>query len=300
MTNTLEIKLHYFLYTEGVHVMDAHVHNECEHAFLAALDEIQEYIGKFEVKVEAKEEGGVIDFLQLVWNDPTVKSLALLFLGAFINNWFSKKRDVQKTTLNTLEIIDKIKSGNYTEEEATIAIGNNKKLQQWKSKYYSSLDKEQYVKSIHVLSTEDNKQIASSTISKKEFNEHIIKEQVVERSQTIEATGIRIISPVLSGQGRIWIGVYSGKNIKFKVEDKDFIKQVHNNEIKFGANTSITCRLKITERFKNGEIEGEPDYNVLYVSHWADDDTFQNETKKYKKIKADSRQLKLFGELDIQ
>ena len=29
MTNTIEIKLHYFLYTEGIHVMDAHVHNEC-------------------------------------------------------------------------------------------------------------------------------------------------------------------------------------------------------------------------------------------------------------------------------
>lgn len=300
MTDTLEIKLHYFLYTEGVHVMDAHVHNECEHAFLAALDEIHKYIGEFEVKVEAKEEGGIIDFLQLIWNDPTVKSTALLFLGAFINNWFSKKHDVQKKALSTLEIIDKIRAGNYTAEEATIAIGDNKKLQQWKSKYYSSLDKEQQVKSIHVFSTENNKQIVSSTISKEDFKEHIIKEQVLEKSQTIESTGIRIISPVLSGQGKVWIGVYSGKSIKFKVEDKDFIKQVHNNEIKFGANTTITCRLKITEKFKNGEINGEPDYTVLYVSHWADDDTYQNETKKLKNIKANSRQLYLFNDLDTQ
>lgn len=300
MTNTIEIKLHYFLYTEGIHVMDAHVHNECEHAFLAALDEIQEYIGEFDVKVEAKEEGGVIDFLQLAWNDPTVKSTALLFMGAFINNWFSKKRDAPKTTLSTLEIIDKIKGGNYTEEEATIAIGNNKKLQQWKSKYYSSLDKEEHVKSIHALSTDNIKQIASSTISKSDFNEHIIKEQIVEKSQTIESTGIRIISPVLSGQGKVWIGVYSGKSIKFKIEDKDFIRQVHNNEIKFGANTAITCRLKISEKFKNGEADGETDYTVLYVSHWADDDTYQNETKKFKKIKADSRQLDLFNQLDTQ
>lgn len=300
MTDTLEIKLHYFLYTEGVHVMDAHVHNECEHAFLAALDEIHKYIGEFEVKVEAKEEGGIIDFLQLIWNDPTVKSTALLFLGAFINNWFSKKHDVQKKALSTLEIIDKIRAGNYTAEEATIAIGDNKKLQQWKSKYYSSLDKEQQMKSIHVFSTENNKQIVSSTISKEDFKEHIIKEQVLEKSQTIESTGIRIISPVLSGQGKVWIGVYSGKSINFKVEDKDFIKQVHNNEIKFGANTTITCRLKITEKFKNGEINGEPDYTVLYVSHWADDDTYQNETKKLKNIKANSRQLYLFNDLDTQ
>lgn len=40
--------------------------------------------------------------------------------------------------------------------------------------------------------------------------------------------------------------------------------------------------------------------HVLYVSHWADDDTYQNETKKFKKIKADSRQLDLFNDLNIQ
>lgn len=292
MTNTLELQLHYFLNVEGLHSMDAHTLLECEQSFVSALDNIKECIGEFQINVKAREEGGVVDMFQLVWNDPTIKSVGLLFVGAFINHWFSKKRDSVATSLTTLDLIKKIKEGDYTEEEATIAIDNNKKLQKWKSDYYASLEKAPNVVKVDVLTKDDNnKCLINSSISRADFMGHIINEEITETSRTIESTTIGIVSPVLSGQGKIWTGVYSATNIKFKIEDKDFIKQVHNNEIKFGSNTIIRCRLKITETYKEDELYGDPEYSVLYVSHWADDETFQFETKKFKRIKADERQL---------
>lgn len=42
-----KIHLHYLLSKEGIHVMDAKVHNECERHFLRALDAIKQYTGDF-------------------------------------------------------------------------------------------------------------------------------------------------------------------------------------------------------------------------------------------------------------
>ena len=42
-----------------------------------------------------------------------------------------------------------------------------------------------------------------------------------------------------------WRGIYSGLPIEFKIDDKDFLEQVYDQEIKFGNGTSITCNLQI-------------------------------------------------------
>lgn len=48
----IELHLHYILQTEGVHQMDAKVHNECEKQFLLALDALKAYTGDFHVEVK--------------------------------------------------------------------------------------------------------------------------------------------------------------------------------------------------------------------------------------------------------
>lgn len=105
------------------------------------------------------------------------------------------------------------------------------------------------------------------------------------------------------GHGKVWKGYYLGKTIEFKVLDKEFLEQVYNNEIKFGANTVITCTLiTITKKkVENGEYTDlKPEYAVKDVLQWEDDYTFKNSTKRYKKIKADEQQLDLFNQDQIQ
>ena len=120
----------------------------------------------------------------------------------------------------------------------------------------------------------------------------------IEDKTEMAGTTIHILSPVLQqGHGKVWRGYYSGKTIDFKVLDKDFLKQVYDNEIKFGANTVITCTLVTFTKQKvenNEEIEIKTEYEIKDVLKWEDGNTIQNYTKRYKKIKADERQLNLF------
>lgn len=294
MSNDINIELHFYLSKPGVHTIDAHVHNECERSLILALDALKKYIGEYDILVKAKNEGGIIDNILLTWGNDALETCANLFVGAFLSYWFSKKIKKHEIAASRFDILDRIKTGKYTKDEALTIIGTDRQLKKLASNYYSTIEKEPQVSKITISASTNNKQLCESSIEKPDFGTRILEEQISQKSQTIESTTIRIISPVLSGQGKVWQGVYSGEKIKFKIEDKDFIKQVHNNEIKFGANTTITCRLKITKKFKDGEHDGEPEYTVEYVSHWADDNSFQNETKKYKKIKEDKRQLSLF------
>ena len=73
-----------------------------------------------------------------------------------------------------------------------------------------------------------------------------------------------------------WRGIYSGLPIEFKIDDKDFLEQVYDQEIKFGNGTSITCTY----------------YIVKLITQWSDDEHFQYDTKKYKKIKKEQNQPK--------
>lgn len=81
------------------------------------------------------------------------------------------------------------------------------------------------------------------------------------------------------------------------------MKQVYNNEIKFGAATIIKCNLQIRQKTTNVEgdttVKEEFEYIVKDVLTWADDEHYQNETKRYKRIKEEKRQLSLFPNEDI-
>lgn len=59
-----KIHLHYLLSKEGIHVMDAKVHNECERHFLRALDAIKQYTGDFQIEVSVPmKEATLMNFL---------------------------------------------------------------------------------------------------------------------------------------------------------------------------------------------------------------------------------------------
>ena len=83
-----------------------------------------------------------------------------------------------------------------------------------------------------------------------------------------------------------WRGIYSGLPIEFKIDDKDFLEQVYDQEIKFGNGTSITCNLQIETKttIKDDIEEAKTYYIVKLITQWSDDEHFQYDTKKYKKI----------------
>lgn len=200
---------------------------------------------------------------------------------------------------------EKVKNGTLTKEEAEELI-DEKKVRKCVSNYFKSLEKADTVTSVEASVKKDGEQkpFSSSKIIKADFTKKILSDTTTEDKTETAGTTIRILSPVLrQGHGKVWKGYYSGKTIEFKVLDKEFLEQVYNNEIKFGANTVITCTLiTITKKkVENGEYTDlKPEYAVKDVLQWEDDYTFKNSTKRYKKIKADEQQLDLFNQDQIQ
>lgn len=280
--------------------MDAKVHNECERQFLLALDVLKAYIGDYRIEVRVPQNGGLIDEFVVLAN-PHIADFAKMIIAAFFTYYFTKKQNKRDNILKGLEIIEKIKNQSLTKEEALAVVSSDKKLRKIVSNYYKSAENDNQIASIEAsTSRSDNQEdISVSRIEKQEFQSHIIETEHTEQTQLIEGTTIAVFSPVLQkGHGKIWNGIYSGKSIPFKIEDKDFLKQVYNNEIKFGSATTIKCNLQITKKevWDEGDLQKKEDfeYVVKDVINWSDDEHFQNETKHYKKIKEQKRQLDLF------
>ena len=183
----------------------------------------------------------------------------------------------------------------FSKEEAEILLKGDKQLKKWISKYYETLSKEETITKIEAnIPTEDN-QNNTATIEKKDFYSHVIQEGTSTTTEIINGTTIYIVSPVLvKGRKLPWRGIYSGLPIEFKIDDKDFLKQVYDQEIKFGNGTSITCNLLIETKttIKDGIEEVKMYYIVKLIMQWSDDEYFQYETKKYKRIKNEQNQPK--------
>ena len=215
-----------------------------------------------------------------------------------VTYYFTKKTNVRDDILKGLDIVEKIKNGNFCKEEALALVAHDKKLKKIISDYYKAAEHDQQIQRIEVSSEQPEAQPICSNICRGDFHTHIIDTESSEDTQTIEGTTIAILSPVLQkGHSKTWNGIYSGKTIPFKIEDKDFLKQVYANEIKFGSATTIKCTLQIkTKRIiaeDEATVKEENTYIVKSVQTWADDQCFQRDTKRYKKQKADDRQLTL-------
>ncbi|MDY3914538.1 MAG: hypothetical protein SOZ18_06300 [Phocaeicola sp.] len=300
----LDFQLHYFIAGEVPHAMDAKIHNEAERYLLKAICELQKYVTcEISVRVEAKNEGGIIDNLLLVCEKLDISETLTALLAGFVGSFFRPAIHKTDEVKNRVEVAEKIKNGKFSQEEIEVLLKGDKQLKKWVSKYYDTLSKENTITKIETkILFEEPQENITTTIEKKDFNGHVIQEGASVTTEIIEGTTIYIVSPVLVKSRRLlWKGLYSGCPIEFKIEDNDFLSQVYDHEIKFGNGTSITCSLQIETKttIKDGIEDIKSYYRVKAVSQWADSEHFQYETKKYKKMKKGQNQpvqLSLFGD----
>ena len=208
--------------------------------------------------------------------------------------------------LGSLQIVEKIKSGEYTQKEVEKILAGDKNLIRWCSDYYKSIQSTNEVRQITTSIESQDDKLEIVTITHNDFEKKIISTEERTETITIEGCTIHIVAPVLVKMERnqFWKGIYTNEPIEFKIEDEEFLKQVYNHEIKFGSGTYITFAISITTHTKikdDGETQMKHTYVVKEVSKWADDENFQYYTKRYKGKMEESKviQLSLFNEKDI-
>ena len=300
----VELNVHYFLSEEGVHQMNAKTFNECQKQLILALEAYSSNSTEVQVDVIARGEGGVIDgfiikFLSDVAYD-LFKDKIKGFIQKIIKRFFAN--DLQNKRMSDAEVAQiwaeykpLLEQGIMTKEEVEIIAKGNDNLVQLVSNYYKKILGEQTIVAINASANVENQPIISQTIEKKHFPLKIVEDISHQETETITATDIQIVSPVLQTKhGENWRGMFNGISIEFKVEDKLFLSQVYNNEIKFGSFTIIRCNLAIVHIFNEDGIEDEKKrkFIVKEVLNWADDETLQyQDTKTYRRIKDNKRQL---------
>lgn len=293
------LRLHYHLLDENSHSIDARVFNDCECQLLNALDALKGYIGDFPVIVTPVKEGSLVSELGI----PTVSSSSEGLFVALITALTTRNSRNLDEMLKRADVIDRIKAGDYSMEEALAIVDTDKKMKKAISKFFESAERDATISSIEAsVNNPVSNLFQSSKIERSEFKHQIVLETTHEESNDIEGTTIAILSPVLQkGFSKPWYGYFSGSLIKFKVEDNDFLNQVYNNEVKFGSATTIKCKLRIRKQITT--IEGDlkpkedPEYIVMDVYEWVDDEHYQTPTKRYKRKKEEEKQLTMsFGE----
>lgn len=138
--------------------MDAKIHNESERYLLKAISELQKYVGcDISVRVEAKNEGDIIDNLLLICDKIDISGILTALLAGFVGLFFRPAIHKTDEIKNRIEIAEKIKSGDFSKEEAEILLQGDKQLKKWISKYYEVLSKEETITKIEAnIPTGDN------------------------------------------------------------------------------------------------------------------------------------------------
>ena len=289
----LDILLHYYLNEEGKHTMDAFTYNKCEKQILDALRHVTQYMPSeiCRIEVAARDEGGVIDCLKVIFNKETIAGAAfILIINNAINLFFNRERNFLDATTSRLEIIEKMKSEQLSEEEAQILVQGDPVLARYVSAYYESLRDETTVKSVEsTISCEDDyENVNVARIERRDFETKILHKDKAIDTKKIMSTTVNIISPVLIPmQKPKWRCMYNGNEIMAEIDDNDFLDQVYNKDVKFEAGTSLTCDLTIKTITYPNNVDKNPliKYYVDFVREWSDGEHYVTETKKYKSIK---------------
>jgi hypothetical protein len=118
-------------------------------------------------------------------------------------------------------------------------------------------------------------------INYNDFSKNIIvlRDEIIKK-EVIGVT-IYIVSPVLVKIPKSklrWKGIYMNSPIDFIIEDKKFLKQVENDDIKFGNGTNIKCVLEITTKTKYDGMEFQEEFSYL-VKHVMQREDNENSVK---------------------
>ena len=272
-----EFKVHYHI-AGGLHQMDAITRNKAEAELLALLRELSSTIGvSFQVETKAREEGGVVELWNLVFQHKEHIAFVMAVLSPLLSAapfYRAKLRQSkQQTVMNELAIqklrlelaekedaaaerAEKKQKGGKTEalplelpltpEEIVKALLARKKIARRRSNYYERLIEDSRVEAVGFAST--HRRVAhEQVVERRQFPDFVVARTDLE-SLTYKDVSIEVVSPVLRSGGLKWRGVFDKKVISFYLEDREFQERVAAKRVQFQNGTLLCCDLEVRQR----------------------------------------------------
>jgi hypothetical protein len=204
----------------------------------------------------------------------------------FFSSNFSPAISVTEETKNKLDNVEKIKeliqTGNLSEQEFDYIVANDKDLKKIKSNFYKSAQKETTIESIEIeaFDRDDEPILPKQSIDYKDFANCIIPDEQETNTEEINAK-IIIVAPVLiRGRKDHWKGIFKDESIEFKVDDKVFLENVYQHQIKFSNGTYIDCIMRIKTTTNTMNKNEKISRTVIDVTNWGDNEMNRTITKR--------------------
>lgn len=272
-----QFKVHYHLFG-GLHQMDALVRNRAEAELLALLREVSGTIGvPFRVETMARGEGGVEEFLNLVFQHKEHVLFVMAVLGPLLSAapfYKAKIRQSRQQTIMNDLTIQKLKlelaekeaaaadravkkqiegktealplEPTLTPEEIAAALLARKKIARRRSNYYERLIEDSRIKAVGFAPT--HRQGAEERIiARDNFAEFVVDRAELEPLKYRNVM-IEVVSPVLRSGGLKWRGIFDKKVISFDLEDRGFQDRVATKRVQFQNGTMLRCDLEVRQR----------------------------------------------------
>ena len=316
--NTIEI--HYWL-QDGLHTMNAHVFNKCEREFLGIVNELAASLNlKVEVEVEPIGEGGIRSWFRFCRDQKDAIKVAFLIFLLTDVLCSPLKTTLEFVTKEVLERVfedpeikalekekkkEELKLDIYklrTETERQCKIIDENKLKKKRSNYYEVASQCKTLEKISVLATDANKEIQcyNRDVLAADFPQFVMTSNDLDPTYDEDAS-IEIISPVLKNGKYLWLGIYNGTVIQFKMKSNEFKDMVLNGQVPFKNGSSIACLLVTNKKIDSQGDEKITGYEVLEVYNYFENDTpieTPEGKRRRQKEDAEKRQLSLFKEED--
>lgn len=321
MNNTISIldantiELHYW-FKDGSHTMDANAFNQCEHEILGIIDEIATKLKvKIGIEVEPLGEGGLKAWLKIVGDhkkDIKIAFVIFLFtevlytpltttlgylttkaLDSFFEDPEIKALEREKKKVELEYDIAKTK---YETQKLCDSIDENR-IKKKRSNYFEIASSCKKIDKISISITDENKtpRFIPKEILSTEFSKYILTSDDIDPDEDENAI-IEIVSPVLKKGKYLWLGIYNGSVIQFKMKSVEFKTLVQTGQIPFKNGSSIQCHLLANKKINSeGEVK-VTNYEVLSVDKYFVNDTpiETPEGKRNRQIReAEAKQYKL-------
>ena len=290
--NANTIELHYWL-KDGSHSMDANVFNKCEYELLGIIKEISSTL-KVQIEVETMPlgEGGVKAWLKCheITGNQIILSVVLFLCTNVVGTPITTTLDYltrkaldyvfEDPEIKALEKEKKKEELKYDiaklkhQTQLLCASINENKIKKRKSNYFEEASKCKKIEKISVSITDNYKAdcFNCKDILATDFPLYIMTSDEIEPDNDEQAI-IEIVSPVLKKGKYMWVGIYNGNVIQFKMKSNEFKVLVQTGQIPFKNGSSIQCHL-----VTNKKISSEGEIKITGYEVIAVDKFFINET----------------------
>lgn len=279
-----EFKVHYHL-NGGAHRMDALVRNQAEGELLALLKEVGAVLGlPVHVETEAYGEGGLVEYLNLIFQNKEQIGFVMAVLGPLLASPFyldKYKQSKQQTQLNELNLKKfklEIEEKEYaaaeregkkakedknkelpleampTAAEVAQALLTRKKIARRRSNYYVILLIDAQIDAVGFVPSH-RKDAIEHVVKRGNFADFVIATSDLE-PLVYERIPLEVVSPVLRPGSIKWRGLFDKKVVSFELQDQAFRSEVVTQNVQFQNGTTLICDFEVHQREDDtGEIE---------------------------------------------